>query len=50
MKKEKLKIDTLKIESFVTEVSKQKEQTVRGGGSVVCTYTGDDYHCDYAHK
>ena len=35
MKKQKLKLDALKVESFVTEMEKDGQETAQGGGGVV---------------
>jgi len=35
MKKKKLKLDELKIQSFVTDVDKQNAETVRGGWTIL---------------
>lgn len=41
MKKKKLTLGNLQIESFVTEVNGTKIETVKGGGTFRCSY----YNC-----
>ena len=52
MKKQKLKIDALKVESFVTEVSKETQETAQGGGyvynSAICTFKSIVFVCNIA--
>jgi len=38
MKKSKLKIENLKIQSFVTAIEEEKSNTLKGKGTCFCTW------------
>ncbi|MBL6447969.1 pinensin family lanthipeptide [Fulvivirga sp. 29W222] len=52
MKKSKLKLDDLKVNSFVTEVPKESQNTAQGGGravilnSVLCPFQSVAFVCE----
>ena len=53
MKKSKLKLDDLKVNSFVTEVPKDAQETAQGGGrttiivnSALCPFQSVAFVCD----
>ncbi|GAA0894612.1 hypothetical protein GCM10009122_42930 [Fulvivirga kasyanovii] len=53
MKKTKLSIQDLKVQSFITDFKQGEENTVKGGNTIACYPTGAEsciFRCFYAEK